>query len=66
MLGIERKRKEYLNIMLDERDYCAINVNHDVELFGERIKPKQKMSYPKLNCFDPCVVAYNEHTYRFR
>ena len=52
--------------MLDERDYCAINVNHDVELFGGRIKPKQKMSYPKLNCLDPCVVAYNKHTYRLR
>jgi len=37
--------------MLDERDYCAINVNHNVESFGKRIKPKQKMNYPKLNCF---------------
>ena len=54
--------------MLDERDYCAINVNHNVESFGKRIKPKQKMSYPKLNCFDPCVVAYSctTNTYKFR
>ena len=37
--------------MLDEIDYCAFNVNHDVELFEGRIKPKQKMSYPKINCF---------------
>ena len=32
---IKKEKKEYLNIMLDERDYCDINVNHDVELFGE-------------------------------
>ena len=28
--------------MLDERDYCAINVNHDVELFGGWTKTKTK------------------------
>ena len=46
--------------MLDERDYCAINVNRDVELF----KPKQKMSYPKLNCFliHASSLITNTHT----
>ena len=54
-----KKEKRIFERHVRRRDYCAINVNHNVELFGKRIKPKQKMSYPKLNCFDPCVVAYN-------
>ena len=31
--------------MLDERDYCDINVNHDVELFGGiKLKRKNELS----------------------
>ena len=37
-----KKEKRIFERHVRRRDYCAINVNHNVELVGGRIKPNKK------------------------